>query len=125
MKFQQDDRFGGLDLSIENNGYTLVGRYYTNDGVKRDTFKIFKSGPLQAQYNFGPSLSLSGKEASSTLSGEDASVGVPGGNIDDKNDQGNGKPLGQDNEQGQDNGQGKGLNCEHFKQQGPVRCRTS
>ena len=60
VKYQQDDRFGGLDLSIENNGYTLVGRYYTNDGVKRDTFKIFKTAPLQAQYNFGPSLSLSG-----------------------------------------------------------------
>jgi hypothetical protein len=61
VKYQQAGRFGGLDLSIENNGYTLVGRYYTNDGVKRDTFKIFKSGPLQAQYNFGPSLSLSGQ----------------------------------------------------------------
>jgi hypothetical protein len=24
---------------------------------------------------------------------------------------------------GQVNGQGKGLNCEHFTQQGPVRCR--
>jgi hypothetical protein len=27
VKYQQDDRFGALDLSIENNGYTLAGRY--------------------------------------------------------------------------------------------------
>ena len=60
VKYQQDDRFGALDLSIENNGYTLAGRYYTNDGVKRDVFKITKTGT--AQYAFGPSLSLSGKE---------------------------------------------------------------
>lgn len=58
VKYQQDDRFGALDLSIENNGYTLAGRYYTNDGVKRDVFKITKTGT--AQYSFGPSLSLSG-----------------------------------------------------------------
>jgi hypothetical protein len=121
VKFQQDDQFGGLDLSIENNGYTLVGRYYTNDGVKRDTFKIFKSGPLQAQYNFGPSLTLSGKEASSTISGEDASVGVSGGNIDANNGQNQNNAK----QPGQPNGQGKGLQCEHFTQQGPVRCRTN
>ena len=59
VKYQQDDRFGALDINIENNGYTLAGRYYTNDGVKRDVFKITKTGT--AQYNFGPSLSLSGK----------------------------------------------------------------
>ena len=58
VKYQQDDRFGSLDISVENNGYTLAGRYYTNDGVKRDTFKITKTGT--AQYTFGPSLSLSG-----------------------------------------------------------------
>ena len=59
VKYQQDDRFGALDINIENNGYTLAGRYYTNDGVKRDVFTITKTGT--AQYNFGPSLSLSGK----------------------------------------------------------------
>jgi predicted phosphodiesterase len=59
VKYQQDDRFGGLDLSIENNGATLAGRYYTNDGVKRDTFKIFKSG--SSLYSYGPSLTLSGQ----------------------------------------------------------------
>jgi len=58
VKYQQDDRFGALDINIENNGYTLAGRYYTNDGVKRDVFKITKTGT--AQYSFGPSLSLSG-----------------------------------------------------------------
>jgi hypothetical protein len=59
VKYQQDDRFGALDLSIENNGATLAGRYYTNDGVKRDTFKIFKSG--SSLYSYGPSLTLSGQ----------------------------------------------------------------
>jgi hypothetical protein len=59
VKYQQDDRFGGLDLSIENNGDTLAGRYYTNDGVKRDVFTITKTGP--ASYSYGPSLSLSGQ----------------------------------------------------------------
>jgi hypothetical protein len=114
---QQDDRFGSLDLSIENNGYTLAGRYYTNDGVKRDVFKITKTGT--AQYTFGPSLSLSGEEASSTLSGEDASLGISGDDdeVQTKNGQNNGKQL------GQDIGQGEGLDCDHFTQDGPERCR--
>ena len=59
VKYQQDDRFGALDINIENNGNTLAGRYYTNDGVQRDVFKITKT--LTAQYNFGPSLALSGE----------------------------------------------------------------
>jgi len=114
---QQDDRFGALDLSIENNGYTLAGRYYTNDGVKRDVFKITKTGT--AQYTFGPSLSLSGEEASSTLSGEDASLGISGDDdeVQIKNGQNNGKQL------EQVNGQGEGLDCDHFTQDGPERCR--
>jgi hypothetical protein len=45
VKYQQDDRFGALDISIENDGYKLAGRYYTNDGVKRDVFTITKTGP--------------------------------------------------------------------------------
>lgn len=61
VKYQQDDRFGELDVSIEDNGNTLAGRYYTNDGVKRDTFKIFKSVSSQSLYNYGPSLGLSGQ----------------------------------------------------------------
>jgi len=119
VQYQQDGRFGALDLSIENNGYTLAGRYYTNDRVQRDVFTITKTGT--AQYTFGPSLSLSGQAASTTLSGEDASVGVSGGEVDVKNGPDN------SNQPGQANGQGKGLNCEHFteqgKGQGPPRCR--
>ena len=57
---QQDDRFGALDLNIEGGGYTLAGRYYTNDGVQRDFFKISKTG--EVQYTFGPSLTLSGEK---------------------------------------------------------------
>lgn len=110
VKYQQDDRFGALDLSIENNGYTLAGRYYTNDGVKRDVFLITKTGT--AQYSFGPSLSLSGEEASLTNSG---------GDLQTENSLENGQNL------EQTNGQGKGLYCEHFTekgQQGPIRCRN-
>jgi hypothetical protein len=110
VKYQQDDRFGALDLSIENNGYTLAGRYYTNDGVKRDVFTINKSGT--AQYSFGPSLSLSGEEASLTSSG---------GDLQNENGLEDGQNL------GQPNGQGKGLYCEHFTdkgQEGPIRCRN-
>jgi hypothetical protein len=54
--YQQDDRFGSLDLSLQDSGYALLGRYYRNNGVKRDDFKITKTGG--AQYIFGPSLSL-------------------------------------------------------------------
>ena len=115
VKYQQDDRFGALDISIENNGYTLAGRYYTNDGVKRDVFKLTKTGT--AQYNFGPSLSLSGKDAALTVPGDEGSLGLSGGDLQPKNGPDNGK------QPGQVNGQGKGLNCEHFTQQGPLRCR--
>ena len=59
MKYQQDDKFGALDISVKNGGNTLAGRYYTNDGLKKDTFKINK-GTSAASYSFGPSLSLSG-----------------------------------------------------------------
>ena len=121
VKFQQDSRFGALDINIEDNGYKLVGRYYTNDKVQRDVFTITKTGPASATYSFGPSLTLSGKEASSTLSGQDATVGVSGGNIDAKN----GQNQNNDKQPGQPNGQGKGLECEHFTQQGPERCRTN
>jgi hypothetical protein len=99
---QQDDRFGALDLNIENNGYTLAGRYYTNDGVQRDFFKITKTGT--AQYTFGPSLTLSGEN-----------VQTESGQINENN----GKQLGLEKEQGE----GLGLDCEHFTQQGPERCR--
>jgi Calcineurin-like phosphoesterase len=99
--YQQDDRFGALDLNIENNGDTLAGRYYTNDGVQRDFFKITKSYTTAA-YTFGPSLTLSGEN-----------VETQSGQINENN----GKQL------GLDIGQGKGLECEHFTQQGPERCR--
>ena len=121
VKYQQDDRFGALDIDIQDNGYKLVGRYYTNDKVQRDVFTITKTGTTTATYSFGPSLTLSGKEATSTLSGQDTSVGVSGGNIDAKNGQNQNNVK----QPGQPNGQGKGLKCEHFTQQGPVRCRTS
>jgi hypothetical protein len=118
VKYQQDDRFGALDISIEDNGDTLAGRYYTNDGVKRDVFKIHK-GYTSALYSYGPSLSLSGEQSKTTVSGEDGSLGISGANVENKNVEDNGKPL------GEVKGQGKGLDCEHFAQQGPTRCRSN
>ncbi len=107
VKYQQDDRFGALDINIENSGYKLVGRYYTNDKVQRDVFTITKTGTTS--YDSGPSL---------TLSGQSAEI-QSGANVDGKNGQNNTIQL------GQANGKGKGLECEHFTQQGPVRCRTN
>jgi hypothetical protein len=60
VKYQQDDKFGALNLIISNNGYKLTGKYYTNDGSKKDEFSITKSGASGSKYNFGPSLTLSG-----------------------------------------------------------------
>ncbi len=115
VKYQQDDRFGALDLSVENNGYTLAGRYYTNDGVKRDTFKITKTGT--AQYNFGPSLSLWVKLPLDSFR-DDASVGVSGGRCDAKNSQDNGNTdLGKLMVKERD----LIVNTSH--KQGPLRCR--
>jgi len=99
VKFQQDDDFGILDIKITNNGYRLEGRYFTNGGTQLDKFTISKTGT--ATYSYGPSLTLSGENVESQS-------GV---------NNNNGKHL------GLVNGQGKGLNCEHFTQQGPLRCR--
>jgi hypothetical protein len=99
VKFQQDDDFGILDIKITNNGYRLEGRYFTNGGTQLDKFTISKTGT--ATYSYGPSLTLSGVNAEATNS--------------ENND--NGKHL------GLEIGQGKGLNCAHFTQQGPLRCR--
>jgi hypothetical protein len=107
VKYQQDDRFGALDIDIQNSGYKLVGRYYTNDRVQRDVFTISKTGPTS--YNFGPSLTLSGASA---VTRSDVNVDAINGQTNDK-------------QPGQANGQGKGLECSHFTQQGPVRCRIS
>jgi hypothetical protein len=62
VKYQQDDKFGALDLIISNNGYKLTGKYYQNDGGKKDEFSISKSGTYGSKYNFGPSLTLSGQD---------------------------------------------------------------
>ena len=60
VKYQQDNKFGALNLIVSNNGYKLTGQYYTNGGSKLDEFSISKTGPAGSTYNFGPSLSLSG-----------------------------------------------------------------
>jgi len=138
---QQDDKFGALVISTEDSGNTLAGRYYTNDGSKFDTFKIHKYNyAVTSQYSYGPSLTLSGEAPTSTLQSDKGSIGLSGGDLQptqgqDNNNQGqDNNNQGQDNNnQGQDNnnqpeqnnGQGKGLDCEHFKQQGPTRCRIN
>jgi hypothetical protein len=61
VKYQQDDKFGALNLIISNDGYKLTGKYYANGGIKIDEFSISKTGTT-GTYNFGPSLSLSGSD---------------------------------------------------------------
>jgi hypothetical protein len=107
VKFQQDDDFGILDIKITNNGYKLEGRYHTNDGQQLDKFTITKTGP--ASYTFGPSLSLSGESVEPTVQSNDE-------NNVDNNDVNGELP-------GQSQGQGLGLNCGHFANEGPMRCR--
>jgi len=59
VKYQQDDKFGALNIIIDNNANKLTGKYYANGGTKLDEFSITK--PIQVSgYNFGPSLTLSG-----------------------------------------------------------------
>jgi hypothetical protein len=60
VKYQQDDKFGALNIIINNNENKLTGQYYANGGSKLDEFSITKPSAT-AQYNYGPSLSLSGK----------------------------------------------------------------
>jgi len=57
---QKGDKFGVLNLIISDNGYKLTGKYYTNDGSKKDEYSIIKTGTSSSTYNFGPILSLSG-----------------------------------------------------------------
>jgi Calcineurin-like phosphoesterase len=61
VKYQQDDKFGALNIIITNNGYKLVGKYYSNGGSKLDEFSIAKTGTIAA-YSFGLSLTLSGED---------------------------------------------------------------
>jgi hypothetical protein len=41
-------------LIISNNGYKLTGKYYTNDGSKKDEFSISKSVALGANIILDP-----------------------------------------------------------------------
>jgi hypothetical protein len=61
VKYQQDNLFGSLDITITNNGDKLLGRYYTNAGSKLDEFSITKSGGGgSASYNYSPSFTATG-----------------------------------------------------------------
>ena len=116
VKTQQDTKFGALNILITNNGYKLVGKFYSNGGSKLDEFSITKTGTstlsasasTAGKYVYGPSLTLSGQDSTA------------------KNGENTGKqtqaPNGLNGLNGP-NGQGKGLDCAHFTQKGPVRCR--
>ncbi|HEY7081128.1 MAG TPA: hypothetical protein VH500_15635 [Nitrososphaeraceae archaeon] len=67
VKTQQDKKFGALNMVVTNNGYKLVGQYYSNGGSKLDKFSITKTGTSisastssAGKYVYGPSLTLSG-----------------------------------------------------------------
>jgi hypothetical protein len=115
VAYQQDDRFGALDLNIENGGNTLAGRYYTNDGVQRDFFKLSQTTSTAlnaATYTFGPSLTLSGENIETQNSETQGSETQSNQNNENTVDQ-----------PGLEQGQGLGLDCDHFTQQKPERCR--
>ena len=112
VKTQQDKKFGALNIVVTNNGYKLLGQYYSNGGSKLDEFSITKTGTstlattsTAGKYVYGPSL---------TLSGEDSTA---------KNGENTGKQTQAPNRPTGPNGQGKGLDCAHFTHKGPVRCR--
>jgi len=112
VKTQQDKKFGALNIVVTNNGYKLLGQYYSNGGSKLDEFSITKTGTstlattsTAGKYVYGPSL---------TLSGEDSTA---------KNGENTGKQTQAPNRPTGPNGQGKGLDCAHFTHKGPIRCR--
>jgi hypothetical protein len=67
--YQQDDQYGWMNVEMLNNGNTMKGTYYTNDGVARDTWTINKASstpppppppPPESKYNYAPYATLSG-----------------------------------------------------------------
>jgi 3',5'-cyclic AMP phosphodiesterase CpdA len=52
VKYQQDDKFGALNIIITNNGYKLVGKYYSNGGSKLDELSFANTGSAGA-YIYG------------------------------------------------------------------------
>jgi hypothetical protein len=61
VKYPQNDKFGALNIIITNNGYILVGKYYSTGGSKLDEFSLANTGTTGA-YSYGPSLTLSGED---------------------------------------------------------------
>ena len=52
VRYQQDDKFGALNIIIDNNANKLTGKYYPNGDTKLDEFSITK--PLQVSgYSYG------------------------------------------------------------------------
>jgi len=47
VKYQQDDKFGALNIIINNNENELTGQYYANGDTKLDEFSITK--PVQVK----------------------------------------------------------------------------
>ena len=60
VKYQQDDKFGALNIIINNNEHKLTGKYIANGGTQLDEFSIKKTISATG-YNYGPSLKLSGE----------------------------------------------------------------
>lgn len=66
MAFQQSNRFGHLNIDIQNNGTNLVGKFISNEGGIMDQFTISKSGaqppppppPPSSGYHYEPFLDV-------------------------------------------------------------------
>jgi predicted phosphodiesterase len=75
---QSPNMFGFLNIDMLNNGLTLKGTFFGNDGSTRDQFTIQKSSTPPAcntnttsPYNYEPSLTLSGTNYQDVLSSGD------------------------------------------------------
>ncbi len=68
MAFQQSNRFGHLNIDIQNNGANLIGKFISNEGGVLDQFTISKSGaqppsplpppPPSSGYHYEPFLDV-------------------------------------------------------------------
>ena len=62
IAFQQSNRFGHLNIDIQNNGTNLIGKFISNEGGILDQFTISKSGiqptPPSSGYHYEPFLDV-------------------------------------------------------------------
>jgi hypothetical protein len=43
MLIQNDEEYGFLNLKLENNGKTIIGKFHSNEGNVKDNFELIKA----------------------------------------------------------------------------------